>query len=536
MIEIGMNDIVKNYGFKNILNGASFEIMTGERAAIVGRNGTGKTTLFKILSKQENADKGTVSIRRGATVGMLEQIPHLYDTSSTTREVLTEPFLPLMQAESRLHELEALMAETTDKLDELMEEYSSLQDRYTAMGGYEMEENFGKIVTGFGLAPLLDRPFNVLSGGQKTIVKLASVILMQPDILLLDEPTNHLDIKTLEWFEGFLSQYRGTVVLISHDRYFLDRVATKTILLESGCCTVFNGNYSYSLREQERLLMLEFEQYKNQQKKIAAIKAAIKRYREWGTRGDNPNFFKKVHELEKRLDKMELIEQPQMEKVPIPIRFAGERSGHDVLELKDFSLTMGETSLFENAELLLIEKEKLCLLGNNGTGKTSLIKTILGEYTDYRGEVKINPSAKIGYIPQEIRFDKDTNTVLDVFRKEYICSEGEARSILARYYFYSDNVHKRVSGLSGGEKVLLKLAALIQNQVNFLILDEPTNHIDIETREMLEDALSNYRGTLLFISHDRYFIRKIASRVVEIRDKKIERFEGSFALLDSESN
>lgn len=236
------------------------------------------------------------------------------------------------------------------------------------------------------------------------------------------------------------------------------------------------------------------------------------------------------------MDKMELIEQPQIEKVPIPIRFAGERSGHDVLELKDFSLTMGETNLFEHAELLLIEKEKLCLLGNNGTGKTSLIKTILGEYTDYHGEVKINPSTKIGYIPQEIRFDKDTDTVLDVFRKEYICSEGEARSILARYYFYSDNVHKRVSGLSGGEKVLLKLAALIQNQVNFLILDEPTNHIDIETREMLEDALSNYRGTLLFISHDRYFIRKIASRVVEIRGKKIERFEGSFALLDSESN
>ena len=529
MIEIGINGITKNFGFKQILNGVDFEIMTGERAAIVGRNGTGKTTLFRIIAGEEPPDKGSVSIRRGAAVGMLEQIPTLYDTVATTREVLMEPFAETLAVERALRGLEARMAVEADSLDGIMAEYAVLQDRYTALGGYAMEEEFGKIVNGFGLGALLDRPFNVLSGGQKTIVKLASTILTHPDILLLDEPTNHLDIATLEWFEGFIRGYRGTVVIISHDRYFLDKVATKTILLENGACTVFAGNYSFSLREQERLLLLEFEQYKNQQKKIAAMKAAIKRFRDWGARGDNEKFFQKANELEKRLEKMELIERPQLEKTPLPIHFAGERSGHEVLRLEGFSLSLGGTALFREADLLLVEKEKLCLLGANGTGKTSLVRAILGEEDGYGGRVTVNPSVKLGYIPQEIRFPNDTATVLDTFRGEYVCSEGEARNILAKYYFFSDSVFKRVGGLSGGEKVLLKLAVLLQNRVNLLVLDEPTNHIDIETREMLEDALSEYKGTLLFVSHDRYFIRRIATLVVEIREGAIRQFAWTFA-------
>lgn len=531
MIEIGMNQVVKNYGFKNVLNGVDFEIMTGERAAIVGRNGTGKTTLFKILTGEENADRGSVSIRRGQSIGMLEQIPPLCGTDRTAREVLMEPFGPALAEEAAMRALEAEMSESagdTDALDRLMNAYAAAQERYTALGGYEMEENYSKIVAGFGLEDLQERPFQVLSGGQKTIVKLAAVMLAQPDILLLDEPTNHLDIRTLAWFESLLAKYRGTVAIISHDRYFLDRVATKTIVLEGGTCAVFHGNYSYTLQEQERLTMLEFMQYKNQQKKIAAMKAAVRRFREWGAQGDNPKFFKKAAMLESRLEKMELMDRPQLEKTPLPIRFSGDRSGREVLVLRRFSLTLGGAPLFAEAELLVEEKEKLCLLGDNGTGKTSLIRAILGENTDYSGEIVLSPSAKIGYIPQEIRFEDEQASVLTVFRAAVVCSEGEARGLLARYGFFSDNVMKRVSSLSGGEKVLLKLAALIQRRINFLILDEPTNHIDIETREMLEEALADYRGTALFISHDRYFIHKIASRAVEIRGGRMVPFTGNF--------
>lgn len=530
MIEIGMHEITKNFGFKQILNGASFEIMTGDRVAIVGRNGSGKTTLFKIIAGEEQPDQGTVSIRRGATLGYLEQIPDLSDSGETTSQVLQKPFEKAFMVEKELRRLEAVMAEEIDpdQLEKLMEDYAEAQDTFQALDGYAMEENYNKIVTGFSLQELLERPFNALSGGQKTIVKLASTILMQPDILLLDEPTNHLDVKTLEWFEDFVSKYRGTVVIISHDRYFLDKAVNKTVILEAGTCQMFHGNYSFSLQEQERLMLLEFEQYKNQQKKIAAIKAAIKRFREWGARADNPKFFKKAAELELRLEKMEMIERPQLEKPSIPLSFAGDRTGKEVLKLEEFSLTLGQLSLFEDAKVTVYEKEKVCLMGGNGTGKTSLVKSVLEQDMPYVGTVKINPSAAVGYIPQEIRFEREKDSVLESFRKEYICSEQEARNLLARYFFYGDNVHKRVSALSGGEKVLLKLAALIQNQVNFLILDEPTNHIDIETREMLEEALLDYKGTLLFVSHDRYFINRIAGRILEIRDRNISSFYGNY--------
>jgi ATPase subunit of ABC transporter with duplicated ATPase domains len=531
MIEIGINKIVKNYGFNNVLTGADLEALTGDRIALVGRNGTGKTTLFKIITGEETADKGTVSIRRGATLGYLEQIPALLESDMSVREILSASFADIKECEDRLNELEKLMAEekNADKLEKIMNEYERAQNKFIAMDGYEMTGQFNKIVSGFRLNELLERSFNVLSGGQKTIVKLAATILKRPDILLLDEPTNHLDIKTLEWFESYLSKYKGTAVIISHDRYFLDRAVNKTVILEDGECAAFGGNYSFSLKEKERLLLLEFEDYKTQQKKIEAMKAAIKRYREWGTKGDNEALFKRAKELEKRLEKMEILEKPQLEKQKIPINFTGGRTGRDVLMLENFSLNLGGSQLFDCAEMQVYVKEKVCLMGGNGTGKTSLILAAMGiAGFDFSGEIKINPSAKIGYVPQEIRFENEKSSVLEEFRKEYVCSENEARNILAKYFFYNDGVYKRVGSLSGGEKVLLKLASLIQNEVNFLILDEPTNHIDIETREMLEEALLSYTGTLLFISHDRYFINKIAGKIITVQDKKLEAFSGNY--------
>lgn len=540
MIEIGLNKVTKNFGYKKVLSDLCLEIMTGDRAAIVGRNGAGKSTILKLISGEEYPESGEVSIRRGATVGMLEQIPRLRPPDEkagmekTVAQVLREPFAPLIESETALRVLEQEMSENPEDAG-VMDKYALELERYTALGGYEMEETLNKVITGFHLTELLTREYNVLSGGQKTVVNLAAAVLLHPDILLLDEPTNHLDVKTLEWFEGFLSKYRGTVLIVSHDRYFLDRVANRTLVLDGGQCSSFPGNYSFSIKEQERIMLQEFEQYKNQQKKIAAMEAAIKRFREWGAQADNPKFFKKAKELEHRLEKMELLDKPQLEKPKIPLKFQGTRSGTEVLRLEDFGLAFGENVLLKNSSLLIREKDKICLMGDNGTGKTSLIRAVLGDsmlYDDqlpFTGKIKLNPSLQLGYIPQEIRFaGNKESTVLNTLRQEYVCTESQARGLLAKYFFVGANVFKRVSSLSGGEKVLLKLCILLQNQVNFLILDEPTNHIDIETREMLEEALCEYKGTLLFISHDRYFIEKTATRLAILQNQSIECFEGSY--------
>lgn len=523
MIEIGMYKICKDFGYKKILNDVSFEVLKGDRIGIVGKNGSGKSTLFKMIIKDEFPDSGVINIRKDATLGYLEQIPKLSEIDANTNDVLMESFKEIEKTEQKMRHLERQMESESngEKLQKLLNMYSEFQNQFVSLGGYEIEEKLTKVKSGFKLSELLERPFNVLSGGQKTIVNLAKLILKQPDILLLDEPTNHLDINMIEWLESYLCKYPGTVVIISHDRYFLDKVSTKTILLESSESTLFYGNYSFSLREKERLLLQEFEQYKTQQKKIEAMKSAIKRYRDWGNRGDNEKFFKKAKELEKRLERMDILDRPQIEKPKIPIHFSGDRSGDDVLKILDFGISFGEAKLFESIELTIYHKEKVSLIGDNGTGKTSFIKAILGEIDHYDGKIVLSPSIRIGYIPQEIRFEDENDNVLGAFRREYPCLEGEARNILSKYYFYKDDVFKKVNMLSGGEKVLLKLAILIKHEVNFLILDEPTNHIDIETREILEQALIDYSGTLLFVSHDRYFIEKIADRVLEIKDGKI---------------
>lgn len=532
MIEIGINKVTKNYGFKNVLNSASLEIFTGDRAAIIGRNGVGKSTILKLIAGEEAPGQGEISLRRGARVGVLEQIPRLRPAGVTVEQVLMEPFAQLFRMERRLRELETEMSRAAEKG---MTEYAELQEQYALKGGYDIEERSSKVIQGFRLSALLDREYNVLSGGQKTVVNLAAAVLPEPDILLLDEPTNHLDVETLQWFEGFLGKYRGTVVMVSHDRWFLDRVATRTIVLEDGRCKSFPGGYSRAMELREQELMAEFEQYKNQQKKIDAMKASIKRFREWGARNkNNPSFYRKAKELEKRLEKMELLERPR-EKNKLPIQFSGARTGSDVLKLTDFSLAFGEQALFDRAGLLIREKDRVCLLGGNGTGKTSLVRAILGEIP-YKGEIRINPGARIGYIPQEIRFTPEDATVLETLRREHPCTQGQARGLLARFLFPGEDVFKRAGSLSGGEKVLLKLAILLQRQVNLLILDEPTNHIDIETRETLEDALEDYGGTLLFVSHDRYFIGKTANRIALVRGGKIQCFQGDCSGLLSQLN
>lgn len=529
MTELSLNHITKNFGYKEILTDICFEIHTGERTAIVGRNGTGKSTILKLISGEETPDRGEISIRRGASTAMLEQIPKLRDKDCTVRSVLLESFSNIMLLEGKLRAIEAEMSSEDADWEKLTEVYDELQRQYTALNGYDVETRLQQIISGFHLENLLEQTYNSLSGGQKTVVNLATCVLRQPDILLLDEPTNHLDMDTLDWFEQFLAKYRGTVLMVSHDRWFLDRVATRTIILEKSSCQSFSGNYSFAIKEQERLLLLEFEQYKNQQKKIEAMKAAIKRFREWGLQADNDKFLKRAKTLELRLEKMEKIERPVLEKPKMPMHFSGSRTGHDVLKIDDFSLGFGENILFDSASMLLEEKDRMCIIGGNGTGKSSLLRAVLGENPHYSGKISFNPQVKVGSIPQEIRFAFDTDTILEAFRRECRSTDGEARSILAKYFFTGASVFKRVSSLSGGEKVLLKLCILLQNEVNLLILDEPTNHIDIETREMLEDALMEFTGTLLFVSHDRFFIEKTANKLAVVENRQLTLFDGTFS-------
>ena len=530
MIEISVNNAQKTFGFKKVFDGFNLEATTGERIALIGPNGCGKITLFKIISGEENLDQGMVSIRRNATIGLLSQIPPKVSDNVTVKDILTKSFEEIFKLERQLREYEEkLSTASPEELNSVIEIYSKLQERFMDMGGYEVDEKVSKICNGFKISDdMLDRSFNTLSGGEKTIVNLASLIISNPEILLLDEPTNHLDIDTLEWFEQFLTNYKGTIIISSHDRYFLDKVATKTVLIDKGKDEVYHGNYSYYLEESERSALAEFDEYKNQQKQIEAMKAAVKKLKEWGERGDNPRFFRRAACIERKLEKLELLDRPESKKqLPLGFEING-RSGKDVLVADDLGIIVGDKVILDGADLYLKYGEKVCLMGKNGSGKSTFVKAVLYGNNICQGEIKIGSNVSIGYIPQEIRFEDENATILDTTRKFYDGTETHLRASLAKFLFYGENVFKRVGKLSGGEKVRLKLFELIQKKANLLILDEPTNHIDIDTKEMLEEALSEYQGTLFFISHDRYFINKLAERVVNIEDEKFQQYLGNY--------
>lgn len=534
MIELSLNKVEKNFGFKKVLNGFSLELKTGERVALIGPNGSGKTTIFKIITGEENLNAGNISIRKGATVGMLSQIPPTFPKETTVKEILLIGKAKVLEIEQKMRELEKRMATCTpEQMDVLLKSYGTLQEAFDNLGGYQLESDVNKICNGFKIKPeMLERKFNTLSGGEKTIVYFASLILSEPSILLLDEPTNHLDIDTLEWLEEYLKNYKGSILISSHDRYFLDKVTTKTILIERGKEEVFFGNYSYYLEENERRIMAEFEDFKDQQKQIAAMKASIKKLQEFGRLAfpGGESFFKRAASIQKRLDKIELLDKPETKK-EIPLDFqVQKRSGKEVLIIDNLSLMIGDRILLEDANMHIRYGEKVCLMGKNGTGKSTIIKLLFNdtpaEIVD--GEIKLGSNVNIGYLPQEIHFDDENATVLDTARRFFDGSETALRATLAKFLFYGENVFKKVGSLSGGEKVRLKLLELIQKKANFLILDEPTNHIDIDTKEMLEEALNEYSGTILFISHDRYFINKLAKRTLCIEDGHINSYLGNY--------
>ena len=530
MIEISLNKINKSYGFNNVLNNLSFDVKTNERIALIGSNGCGKTTTLKIIMGIESYDSGNISIRKESKIGYLTQMPPKEDDNVSAKSVYLRGVQELIDLENKISDFVENMS-SNEKDIKLLDK---LQEEFRISGGYSLKEKIEKIRNGFKITnELLDREYNKLSGGEKTLINLASIILSNPDILLLDEPTNHLDIDTLEWFVEYLSSYNGTVVIISHDRYFLDRTVNKIIEIENGNANIYHGNYSYYLKESEKRLMVEFQNYKNQQKEIKALKEAIERYKVWGAKSDNPMFFRRAKAIETRLEKMEVIEKPKT-KSELRINLNVEdRTSNRVMVISNLDLKIGNKELLRNSHMEVYYKERVCLMGKNGAGKTTLIKNILNNTHD---NIKLGTNIKIGYIPQEIRFDNEDLTIYEHMRKIFVGSESELRSKLNQFYFTADNIDKKVKNLSGGEKVRLKLLELILKNANFLILDEPTNHIDIDTREILEESLLAYDGTILFISHDRYFINKIATKIVMIENKEMITYNGNYDSIKKKSN
>lgn len=535
MIELSLKKVNKYFGANKIFDDISFELHSKARVGLIGRNGTGKTTVFKIIAGLEEHNEGQMTFKKGSTVGYLDQIPDY--PGLIARDVLNLAFEELSILEKKLTQMEGKLADYEDAhYDKTLKEYGELQHNYEVKGGYETKEKIDKICSGFKFTDeFLSKEFDILSGGEKTRVILAKILLEQPTILLLDEPTNHLDLGSVEWLENYLKDYDGSVLIISHDRYFLDHVVTEIYEIENMTTSKYLGNYSYYVDEKERRLLEQLEKYQQQQKKIKALEDAIKRFRDWGTRADNEKMFIKAKAVEKRIDKMDKIERPKTEYKKMALEFSEERrSGKEVVSVRDLYKGFENKALFEQAQMDVRFKDYVAFLGKNGSGKSTLLKMILGDESPDTGHIRLAESAKVGYMEQEIVFEHPKKTIIEAFKDKYEMTELDARRKLARFLFYADDVFKTIGTLSGGEKVRLSLCMMMEEKINFLILDEPTNHVDIDSREMIEQALKKFNGTVLFISHDRYFIDQLATKVIQIENKKLVTYDGGYEYFKEE--
>ncbi|MFK3960246.1 ribosomal protection-like ABC-F family protein [Guptibacillus hwajinpoensis] len=508
MMIVTAQTISKMLGGTLIFEDISFEINAKERVGIVGRNGCGKTTLFQLLAGVEQVDDGMIYYKKGTEIGYLAQIPNY--PGVLVEDVLRNAFSDLVEMQERMNVLESQMANGQETEREL-KEYGQLLESFTRMGGYEIDSSIQSVANGLGIQHLLNASFDRLSGGEKTKISLGLLLLKEPDLLLLDEPTNHLDVEAVEWLESFLKQYSGTVLMISHDRYFLDEVVTKIMDLEDGELTVYHGSYSEFVKKKEELLLTEFAAYQEQQKKIKKMKEAIKRLKEWANQANPPNaaLHKRARNMERALERMDKLRRPVLERKKIGLDFdVKERSGEDVLTFENVTAGYKQNLLFTEVDLHVRYGERVAIVGRNGSGKTTLLNVLLGNVDPSIGQVKVGGSVKIGYLSQHVLEDRGEERVIDVYRESAKVSEGDARHELARFLFYGYDVFAKISSLSGGEKMRLRLAELMSKDLSLLVLDEPTNHLDIDSREVLEDAIERFPGTIVCVSHDRYFLNK----------------------------
>ncbi len=526
MIDISVSDLTKEFEVgKKILDGLSFQIDQGERVGLLGRNGAGKTTFFKILTGELDYDGGQVMVAPDKALGLISQIP-VYPPAYTVEDVLSSAF-------RRFHAMEAEMAALTERMARendpaALKRYGELSVQFESAGGYDTATELGKVCNGLDIPPeMRGQLFSALSGGEKTRVNLARLILEDTDILLLDEPTNHLDLHATEWLEEYLSRYKGTVLAISHDRWFLDRVVRRVIEIEGGKAQFYEGNYSFYVVEKERRYQEQLKQYEKEQAKIGQLQEAADKLHLWAFMGAD-KLHKRAFSMEKRIERMRTTDRPTKER-QLDIRF-GERDfrGDEVMVVKGLAKAFEGRTLFSDVNLMVEGGERIALLGDNGTGKSTLIKIILGEEEPTAGKLRLGPTVKIGYLPQVIHFPHPERNLVDTMIYDLDCSTQTARNRLAAFKFQGEDVFKKVAALSGGEQSRLRLCMLMDEKINLLILDEPTNHLDIASREWIEEAVEDYEGNLLFVSHDRYFINRFATRIWMLENGGITDFDGTY--------
>ena len=527
MVDIRVTGLVKSFDLeKKILNGLSFQVDSGERVGLLGKNGAGKTTLFRILTGELEPDEGEIQLGAGRRVGLISQIP-VYPAGYTVEDVLRSAFARMYRMKDEMDAL-ALAMEQGASDETTLRRYGELNARFEGLGGWDTDTAVNKVANGLSIPQAMrQRNFDCLSGGEKTRVNLGRLILEDTDILLLDEPTNHLDLQATEWLEEYLRKFRGTVVTISHDRYFLDRTVTRIIEIQDGKAEFYSGNYSFYAIEKERRYQERMKQYLKEQAKIQQLEKAAEQMHLWAFMG-NDALHKRAFSMEKRIERMRTTQKPTKAR-KLEARFQSrEFKGDEVLQIKGLAKSFGEKHLFSEVYLRCEGGERIALLGENGTGKTTLLNILTGSEKPDSGSVRLGPSVKAAYLPQVIHFDHPERSILDTMLYELDITPQSARNRLAAYQFTGEDVFKKVSVLSGGELSRLRLCMLMDESINLLILDEPTNHLDIDSREWLEEAVEAFDGTLLFVSHDRYFINRFATRVWELENGTVSDYPMGF--------
>lgn len=524
---LSCQNIRKQFGETTILDRCSFHIEDHEKAAVIGINGAGKTTLLRIIAGEMHADEGVVALSKGRTLGYLPQLV-TFDSNNTIYDELLSVRQDLITLEQNIREAEARMKQLSgNELDALMESYAALTHQFEMENGYAYKSELTGVLKGLGFAEEdFTKKIMTLSGGQKTRVALGKLLLVKPDLILLDEPTNHLDMESIAWLETYLINYKGAVLIVSHDRYFLDRVATKIIEIDQAQATVFSGNYTDYAAKKEVLRISKWNAYQNQQREIKHQEQVIEKLRSF----NREKSIKRAESREKLLHKIEVLEKPSEAKTDMKMRLTPRIvSGNDVLTVTSLKKSFDALTLFENLDFSLKRGEHVAIIGSNGTGKTTILKIINGLLSADAGEIRTGAGVQIGYYDQEHHVLHPEKTLFEEISDAYpALTNTEIRNTLAAFLFTGDDVFKLIRELSGGERGRVSLAKLMLSEANFLILDEPTNHLDIMSKEILEDALNHYEGTVLYVSHDRYFINRTAHRILELSGSTLTGYLGSY--------
>jgi ATP-binding cassette subfamily F protein 3 len=532
MLLVNFSKVSKDYGGNAVFDEVDLEVLEGQRIGLVGENGSGKSTLFRLIAGLDTPVEGTVTKRRNLTVGYLHQESDPLQGHRSVYETVAGLSPEMLELATTMHRLEARMADPEESdMASVLEQYGSVQERFDALGGYAAEHRVEDVLGGLGFKPeQYGQPVGTLSGGEKKLVSLARLLLQMPDLLLLDEPDNHLDLDAKGWLEGFITSYPGTVMIISHDRYLLDRVVKRIYELEDGQISVYAGNYTYYAEERQKRLIQRHELYTMQQDELKRMEGLLRQLRGWAKQ--NSKFAPRMRSMEKRVEKARVAasEPPVMWRARMRVSFDSERSGRKVLEAKGLSQAINGRVLFAPFDLSIQYGERVGIVGANGSGKTTLLKTITEGMPATKGTVKIGASVVLGYYTQEQESLPLGSTLMDFVRSLRPMTEQGAIGILRSLLFSYREMHNRIRDLSGGEKSRLQIARLMLTDANFLVLDEPTNNLDIASIEVLETALDDFEGTLLTVSHDRYFLDRIVTRTVAIEpDRQVRQYPGNFS-------